>query len=564
MSMPKKSLNKLLIRVVSLIVIVFLAVPSVMAKTSGASLSPADRETYICYHYLAAFVALYEGDSNRAIREIREVLKLEKKPLFYSNYATMLVHSGKTQEAEKVLKKALKLFPKNRELYNSYVNVLLSEYKPKEAAEFIKNHIDIFGKTVETYRRLGFMYMQIDPKKAIPFFKKAAELHDDWWRTYLSLARCLMDTENYKEAEKYMKEAEKLNPSYIVIKLELASIYEAEGKYKKAIEIYKKINSKLKNGEIYAATANDYYMLGDLDKAMEYFKKAYMPHRFDEFLEKYLYLAIQLKRYREAEKFIKEPRVSLDTPKEKYLYGYIEMQLGKYREALKLFSSIGKKSKLYKTALYNRALCLIHLNEEDKALNLLRSIKNKNDDVLITMASLYAKTGKYTRAINIIKQNIDTFQNKARAYFFLADLYYQKLKDRKACIKYLKKALKLDPKNPDVLNYLGYLYIDENINIPEGMKLVEKALKIQPDNPYFLDSLGWGYYKTGNYRKALLFLQKAIKNMKNHKDDAVIRIHIAKTYMKLNKKGMAINILKETLRLHPDNKEAARLLNSLK
>lgn len=58
------------------------------------------------------------------------------------------------------------------------------------------------------------------------------------------------------------------------------------------------------------------------------------------------------------------------------------------------------------------------------------------------------------------------------------------------------------------LNYLGYMLIDHDINIKEGVELVEKALEKDPQNVYYLDSLAWGYYKQKEYKKALETIEK--------------------------------------------------------
>ena len=45
------------------------------------------------------------------------------------------------------------------------------------------------------------------------------------------------------------------------------------------------------------------------------------------------------------------------------------------------------------------------------------------------------------------------------------------------------------------LNFLGYLLIDYDIDVKEGVGHIKKALEISPLNPAYLDSLAWGYYK---------------------------------------------------------------------
>lgn len=52
------------------------------------------------------------------------------------------------------------------------------------------------------------------------------------------------------------------------------------------------------------------------------------------------------------------------------------------------------------------------------------------------------------------------------------------------------------------LNFAGYLMIDYDIAIKEGIGYVQEALKIEPNNIEFIDSLAWGYYKLGQCDQA--------------------------------------------------------------
>lgn len=52
-----------------------------------------------------------------------------------------------------------------------------------------------------------------------------------------------------------------------------------------------------------------------------------------------------------------------------------------------------------------------------------------------------------------------------------------------------------DEPNHIFYNYLGYLLIDYDIDVKNGVEYVKKALEYLPDNPAYLDSLAWGHYK---------------------------------------------------------------------
>ena len=72
---------------------------------------------------------------------------------------------------------------------------------------------------------------------------------------------------------------------------------------------------------------------------------------------------------------------------------------------------------------------------------------------------------------------------------------------------YLRQALKLDPRNPEIMNDLAWFLIDNDINIDEGVDLIEKSLDLDPDNYNYLDTQGWGLYKQGKYVEALKILE---------------------------------------------------------
>ena len=73
----------------------------------------------------------------------------------------------------------------------------------------------------------------------------------------------------------------------------------------------------------------------------------------------------------------------------------------------------------------------------------------------------------------------------------------------------LRQALKLDPLNPERMNDLAWLLINNDINVNEGVDLIQKALMLRPDNWYYLDTKGWGLYNQGRYDEALKVLKDA-------------------------------------------------------
>jgi predicted Zn-dependent protease len=75
-------------------------------------------------------------------------------------------------------------------------------------------------------------------------------------------------------------------------------------------------------------------------------------------------------------------------------------------------------------------------------------------------------------------------------------------------ISWLEQLLTQEPENHIAMNNLGYILIDHDIDVNEGLYLVEKALSYSPEEFSYLDSKAWGLYKIGKYEESLEIFEK--------------------------------------------------------
>ena len=94
----------------------------------------------------------------------------------------------------------------------------------------------------------------------------------------------------------------------------------------------------------------------------------------------------------------------------------------------------------------------------------------------------------------------------------------------------LTSALKENPDEPELLNFLGYSWIDRGEKLQAAMAMVQKAVDQDPQSGAMLDSLGWGYYRSGDYKTAVDKLEAAVAldpadpDVNNHLGDAYWRV----------------------------------------
>ena len=85
----------------------------------------------------------------------------------------------------------------------------------------------------------------------------------------------------------------------------------------------------------------------------------------------------------------------------------------------------------------------------------------------------------------------------------------------------LRKAIALDPDNPNALNSLGYILAEEGMDLPYALSLCKRAVQLRPENPAYLDSLGWVLLKLGNVQDARSQLRRALSLAGGNREIAV-------------------------------------------
>ncbi len=165
--------------------------------------------------------------------------------------------------------------------------------------------------------------------------------------------------------------------------------------------------------------------------------------------------------------------------------------------------------------------------------------ENKIDKELLLQ--LYIQEKDYKKATSIAKELYEETKN----IMFLAQsaiFEYESSKDKNnkkmldSVVSKLKEVVKTD-KDAMSLNYLGYLLIDHDIDIKQGMKYIEEVLKIDPNSAYYLDSLAWGYYKLKNCKEALKIMKRVQKLEGGDNEEVLKHIEMIEKCNK-NTKGM--------------------------
>lgn len=142
------------------------------------------------------------------------------------------------------------------------------------------------------------------------------------------------------------------------------------------------------------------------------------------------------------------------------------------------------------------------------------------------------------------------------ALLYARALTEEKLGRTAAVVADLQALLVRHPRDPIVLNALGYTLIRDHLHPRRGLRLARTALRLAPRSPYILDSVGWGYYEVHDPAAALPYLRQAAALS----PDATIAAHLGTVLWALGKQRAAAVVWQAAHRHDPRNRAVARAL----
>jgi tetratricopeptide (TPR) repeat protein len=213
--------------------------------------------------------------------------------------------------------------------------------------------------------------------------------------------------------------------------------------------------------------------------------------------------------------------------------------LKKYAEAIKVYRTIPSGNPYQPAAAIQIAIDEGRLGQNDQAIADLKAIVAEHPNDLSSWTSLgdaYRADNKDPQAIDAYNHAIATLNppdKKDWPLYFARAVSEQGIKDNAASEADLQTALKLSPEQPEVLNYLGYTWVDEGRNLTQAVAMLEKARALSPYDGYIVDSVGWAYFRLHRYQDASKTLQAAVLLVPG---DATINEHLGDAYWMAGRK----------------------------
>ena len=206
--------------------------------------------------------------------------------------------------------------------------------------------------------------------------------------------------------------------------------------------------------------------------------------------------------------------------------------------AIKVYERMPASSPLKRNAQINLATNLDGVDRSDEAITILKELvvtDPRDQESIMALGNVERARKKFAECADTYERGVKELsgnEKNAWVFYYFRGICEERSKQWQKAEASMKKALELSPEQAHVLNYLGYSWIDQGVNLDDGMKLIRRAVEQRPDDGYIVDSLGWAYYRIGNYEDAVKNLERAI-DLKP--EDPTINDHLGDAYWRIGR-----------------------------
>ena len=240
--------------------------------------------------------------------------------------------------------------------------------------------------------------------------------------------------------------------------------------------------------------------------------------------------------------------------------------LERFALATEVYDTVPRDDPSFHAAELGRANALERAGNVEASIEVLRQLTESHGEIPAVHIALgdtlrrqerYAEaTPSYDRAISLLGDP----QQSHWVVHFARGITHEREDRWDQAEADFRKALELNPDQPQVLNYLGYSFVELQTNMDEALELIEKAVEGRPDSGYITDSLGWALYRLGRYDEAVVHMERAVEL---EPIDPIINDHLGDVYWAVGRHREAEFQWHRALSFEPEEEDAERIRRKL-
>ncbi|WP_047446427.1 tetratricopeptide repeat protein [Alistipes sp. ZOR0009] len=487
---------------------------AVVLFTKSISLNKENDAAY----YMLSQVYAAQNKRDLALKNAELAFKHDSTNKYYGlNYAQILQRSNKLDSALAIYSKLVELDSTDTDLLLNMSLIYGYKGNLKKSIQLFDEFSAKFGNSELILANKQKLYLQLNQvDSALSIGQRLVELYPDDPRHFTILGEIYGSMGNDSLAILYNKKALELVPNFPLAQIGLSDAYRREAKYP---DYFRVLNAIFRNDDVLNKDKVNY---------------------FNQFLENKQFYQVF---YPNIDTLINN---FISTyPKDTSIYPiYAEhlTKMGKLNE-LNNFLHVKIDSGSKDTTLYYR---FIELNFYFKRFDTTKVYSKRAIAIYPNLVKMYLYNSyshfqlkEYDSTIAVLKTALPyakTDSMKVDMLSMIGDSYHSMGKLETA-FEYYDQALKINPKNIQVLNNYSYYLSLTDKNLSKALKMINVVLEKDPNNGTYLDTKAWILYKQEKYEEAKEVMRKALIYGGN--DSSTILEHYGDILDKLNDKDSA-------------------------
>ena len=450
---------------------------------------------------------LFTGDKDSAVsvleaavdRDPRSVGSIEARNILVSIY----LQEESVDKANNLLSEVLEIEPENSDALLTRARLSLSNGEIKDGISDLRVILKNDPESIMAMTLLaGAQELEGSEGLALDNYKKLMTLQEPDLSVLTSAARLAIASEQYQEAESYIRQALELEGDNASLVTNLVKLLVLKEDWDAA----KSFANRLVDSE--SSSALGYFLMAGLDTRLE-----------------------------DNDSAIKNLKASLKAePKGVESLTGLSSLITQQSGLADAVAFVGEHCDSYPEQAHCRhILGSLHAQSgnADKAITELEAALSLNDKLLMTYRQL-AKVHGFQRnkegVIAVLERGLAATKDQGLA-FDMANFFYQ-IGDFQKSSEIYTSMIEADENALSAKNNLAMLYA-EFLNTPENIKKANALIADlqDSDNPAFLDTVGWVLYLTGEYDRAVTYLQAAVDKVGS---SGLLQYHLGMAFAKLD------------------------------
>jgi tetratricopeptide (TPR) repeat protein len=400
-------------------------------------------------------------------------------------------------------------------------------------------------------------------KEAKQVLRELLEVNSNVYPAHVMLARIYLDNKEYQAAETQYRKALALNWSVDLV-MELSDVYVQQKDFDTVISLYREILDEDPQNERVSLALIHFLLLENREnEALTELNRLKVlteePGSVDLSIAR---LYARLEKYDRSIEILRSYLDRNNSSEARYLLAVILAQDERYEQSLAELQLIGKDADEYEDAVILQVRILRFLDRTVQAVDLLEKAiqddEGRTPDMYVMLAALYQLQEKTELGKSTFNRALSAFPGDNELLYEYG-LYLDTVGSKDEAMSIMQEVIKRQPEHGEALNYVGYFLADKNIHLDKALRYIKRAVSLNPENGYMRDSLGWVYYRMGKNEEARQALEEAVKL---YGEDPIIFEHLGDVYLELGRKKDALDAYAKAISLIEEDSDLKKTLQN--